>query len=134
MSPLITEPLEAVQTEYTRLFISAFPSLLCPPYESFYRDGQLYGQAIDELAALYEKAGLAYSCETQPLDYLPTELEFYALTGEDAMLQRLREWVPQFAEQVTEHSPLYGPCAQELVRSLRYQFPMLLGESGQTVR
>ena len=35
--------LESLQVEYTRLFISNFPSLPAPPYKSFYFDRELFG-------------------------------------------------------------------------------------------
>ena len=42
-------PLEEWQAEHTRLFVNGFPSTPCPPFESAYRDGHLFGARVDEL-------------------------------------------------------------------------------------
>ena len=44
-SELATLPLNQIQGEHTRLFISAYPHVPCPPYESAYREGELMGEA-----------------------------------------------------------------------------------------
>lgn len=41
-------PLGEWQAEHTRLFISGYPHTACPPFESFYRHGDLHGKAVDE--------------------------------------------------------------------------------------
>jgi nitrate reductase assembly molybdenum cofactor insertion protein NarJ len=105
---------EEAQAEYTRLFISAYPALLCPPYESFYREGILYGQSSIETGEWYEKSGLRFACEGEPADLLSVELDFLALTNDGLFLARMKEWVFGFIERVKQHSTLYGPCAMEL--------------------
>ena len=107
-------PLEDAQAEYTRLFISAYPAVLCPPYESYYREGLLYGNSSVESAEWYRRRGLDFTFEGEPADHLSVELEFLALTGDRAFLNKLGQWVYKFTERVKGNSKLYGVCAEEL--------------------
>ncbi|MEW5745581.1 MAG: molecular chaperone TorD family protein [Nitrospirota bacterium] len=112
-------PLEQLQEEYTRLFINSYPTLLCPPYESFYRDGTLYGSSSAEVKEIYKTYGLDYTYEGEPPDLLSVELDFLALTNDGAFLERLNGWIFAFTKRVKEHSGIYGPCAEELEEFLR---------------
>ena len=107
-------PLEEAQAEYTRLFISAYPALLCPPYESYYREGILYGNSSVEAGEWYEKRGLNYTCEGEPPDLLSVELDFLAITNDCAFLEKLREWIYKFTGRVKSNSKIYGVCAEGL--------------------
>ncbi len=111
---LETASIEELQAEYTRLFISAYPRLFCPPYESYYREGVVYGNASIEVDDWYRKHGLDFSFEGQPPDLLSAELDFLAITNDSAFLARMNEWVLEFTARVKEHSTLYGPAAAEL--------------------
>lgn len=111
---LAAAPLEEVQAEYTRLFISAYPKLLCPPYESFYREGVVYGNSSLEVREWYEKQGLRFSFEGEPPDLLVAELEYLALTNDGAFLARMKEWVFEFIRLVKQNSSMYGPAASEM--------------------
>ena len=111
--------LEELQAEYTRLFINSYPALLCPPYESFYREGIVYGKSSQEVLAIYGEHGLDYSYEGEPPDHISAELDFLALTDDGRFLGRLKEWVFSFSERVREHSPIYGACAAELESFLK---------------
>jgi len=113
---LKTHTLEELQTEYTRLFITDHPTLTCPPYESYYREGSVYGNASVEVREIYESHGLEYSFEGEPPDHISVELEFIALTGDRKFVSRVREWVFYFTERVRENSEIYGPFAEELER------------------
>ncbi len=112
-------PLEKVQAEYTRLFISSYPALLCPPYESYYREGIVYGGSSVEVGELYERRGLKFSYEGEPPDLLSAELDFLAITNDSSFLRRLKEWVFEFTASVKEHSKLYDVCADELETFLK---------------
>lgn len=122
-------PLEHWQTEHTRLFISAYPRLPCPPYESAYRQGTMGGISARELADLYRRAGL--QAVDVPADYLGTLLECAAYlkeTGRDDLLRELTEehlafWVPRFARDLTDHAGL------DLYRALGRQIGALIPES-----
>jgi len=111
-----------LRSEYTGLFVSGFPSVPCPPYESFYCEGCLYGAATSELAEYYRSAGYEYINQARPADHLAVQLEFVAITGDTAVLERLRKWVPQFAEVVAERSQRYGAAAKLLSRALAHGF------------
>jgi nitrate reductase assembly molybdenum cofactor insertion protein NarJ len=112
-------PLEKAQTEYTRLFISSYPALLCPPYESYYREGIVYGRSSVEVEELYEKHGLKYSYEGEPPDLLSAELDFLAITNDSTFLARMKEWVFAFTGRVKEYSKLYNVCADDLETFLK---------------
>ncbi|MFO0754704.1 MAG: molecular chaperone TorD family protein [Thermodesulfovibrionales bacterium] len=116
---LCTTPLEELQAEYTRLFINAYPSALCPPYESFYREGTVYGATSGDVEQVYLDNGLDYVFEGEPPDFLSVELDFLAVTHDEAFLGRLKEWVFRFTAKVREHSGIYGVCAVELEMLLR---------------
>ena len=110
--------LETLQTEYTRLFVSTFPTLICPPYESYYREGLVYGNASVEVAEIYERYGLKYAYEGEPPDHISVELEFLSLTNSGEFLSRLKEWVFDFTDRVKKHSSVYGVFAEELEKFL----------------
>lgn len=122
-------PLEHWQAEHTRLFISAYPKLPCPPYESAYRQGTMVGISARELADLYRRAGLQ-AMDVLP-DYLGTMLECVAYlkeTGRDDLLRELTEehlalWVPRFASDLVDHARL------DLYRALGRQIGALIQES-----
>ncbi len=107
-------PLEDVQAEYTRMFISAYPKLLCPPYESYYREGLVYGSSTVATGEWYRKQGLDFMLEGEPPDHLSVELEFLAILEDRAFLEKLREWIYQFTERVKNNSAIYGRCAEDL--------------------
>ncbi len=107
-------PLEEIQAEYTRMFISAYPQLLCPPYESYYREGLVYGHSSIETREWYRKQGLDFTFEGEPPDHLSIELEFLAIRQDPAFLEKLRGWIYQFTERVKTNSAIYGRCAEDL--------------------
>ncbi len=111
---LCSLPLEELQAEYTRMFISAYPKLLCPPYESFYREGLVYGSSMVATGEWYRKQGLDFTFEGEPADHVSVELEFLAIRDDRAFLEKLREWIYQFTERVKNNSAIYGRCAEDL--------------------
>ncbi len=122
-------PLEHWQAEHTRLFISAYPKLPCPPYESAYRQGTMVGISARELADLYHRAGLQ-AVDVLP-DYLGTLLEcaaYFKETGRDDLLRELTEehlalWLPRFARDLVDHAGL------DFYRTLGRQIGILIPES-----
>ena len=117
-------PIEELQAEYTRLFISAYPKLLCPPYESFYREGVVYGNSSIEVGEWYAKQGLRFSLEGEPPDILSAELDYLAITNDPAFLARMQEWVFEFTGLVKRNSTLYGPAAAEMEECLKREQSM----------
>ncbi len=120
---LETAALEELQAEYTRLFISAYPRLFCPPYESFYREGVVYGNASIEVGDWYRRHGLDFSREGQPPDLLCAELDYLAITNDSEFLERMKEWIFNFTARVKEHATLYAAAADELECLLKQEQP-----------
>jgi len=118
MEKFVETEIEELQTEYTRLFVSSHPTLLCPPYESYYREGLVYGNASVEVRELYERRGLNYVYEGEPPDHISVELDFLAITGDMEFVNRLKEWIFDFTKRVKEHSSIYGAFAEELEKYL----------------
>ena len=108
-------PLDRWQGEHTRLFVSAFPKVPCPPFESAYRHGQMDGKATIELEKFYRRIGL--ESKEIPADYLGVILECAAwlmeqpgeeMAGHLAELwqQHLALWLPQFSADLQRESEL----------------------------
>lgn len=107
--------LEEWQAEHARLFISGHPKTVCPPFESAFIGGALFGAACDRLSDLYQRAGL--QAEGAPPDYLGTMLECAAYLQEqpcghsNELLQELwREhlapWLPRIGSVLQQESRL----------------------------
>lgn len=111
---LVNCDLEELQAEHTRLFVNSFPTLLCPPYESFYREGLVYGKTTNEVLAIYQQHGLEYVSQGEPADHISVELDFLAQTDDAEFLSRMRQWVPEFTERVKQSSAIYDVVAREL--------------------
>lgn len=107
--------LDEWQAEHTRLFVSGHPKTACPPFESAFLSGAMFGTACEQLGDLYRRAGL--EAEGAPPDYLGTMLECAAWLTEqpcahdeelrdELWQQHLAAWVPRFAATLTEESRL----------------------------
>jgi len=108
-------PLDQVQGEYTRLFVNAYPHVPCPPYASAYVEGELLGQAAEEIDRLYRQWGLVVDGEA--VGHAGSELEFmaYLLTlgtpeslaaAADFLSGHVLPWLPRFAADVERESRL----------------------------
>jgi len=98
-----TDPKE-LMIEYTRVFINAFPRVPCPPYESYYKEGTVYGESSVQVEKIYRQHNLVYDYKSEPPDHISVELEFLALTEDSSFLTRLKSWVPKFIECVKNNS------------------------------
>ncbi|VBB69783.1 cytoplasmic chaperone TorD family protein [invertebrate metagenome] len=122
--------LESWQAEHTRLFLSGFPHVVCPPFASAYLHGHLNGSITDALRAFYSLIGLKATVGFE--DFLGTMLECAARLIEqhnEARLQRfwsenLEPWVPRFTQDL-----LYGTNMQ-LYRDLARQIGALFSPPG----
>jgi len=68
-----------LEKEYTRLFITAFPRVIAPPYSSVYLDRErlVWGGSTAEVVRLYEAAGLGMNQDFHDIpDHIAAELEF----------------------------------------------------------
>jgi DMSO reductase family type II enzyme chaperone len=127
-----------LQKEYTRLFITAYPKVVAPPYSSVYLDKErlVWGQSTAEVAKLYEAAGLGISEEFHDIpDHIAAELEFasYLIVEQQRQLEsdadnarklldierkflieHLSQWAPPFFTKVAECSrlPFYAEMAR----------------------
>ncbi|MEW6078957.1 MAG: molecular chaperone TorD family protein [Thermodesulfobacteriota bacterium] len=107
--------LTALQNQYVRLFINAYPEAPCPPYGSYYLEGVIMGPSTIILEQLYQ----SYGFETgEPADHIAVELEFLALLslmlrqageGEESeriladyrfVLEHLRSWLALFFKSI----------------------------------
>lgn len=131
LAELESLPLEEWQAEHGRLFISGHPKTACPPFESAFVGGAMFGAACDQLGELYRRAGL--QAEGAPPDYLGTQLECAAYLLEQPcghnheLLQELWQkhlasWAPRFGTALQEESRLL------LYRELGQQFEGLFDE------
>lgn len=112
---------EAVQLEYTRLFIGSF-KMYAPPYASYYLDegGQVQGPVAFEVEALYGEFGLQLGCDEHDCpDHLRYLLAFSALlmreyeqSSESAFAEAFHDfaamyllsWLPRFQRLVERHA------------------------------
>ena len=120
--------LEALQVEYTYLFINAVPRVPAPPYASAYTgQGLLMAEPAEAALRAYREAGLALAKDYQDLpDHLAAELEFLAWLGQQGITafekgeeheanqwekrgkaflsQQVLSWLPEFCRRVEEAS------------------------------
>jgi len=155
VTELPSEPgaaLEALQVEYTYLFINAVPRVPAPPYASAYTgQGLLMAEPAEAALQAYREAGLALAKNYQDLpDHLAAELEFLAWLGLQAvsayekgekhegnqweekgkafLSRQVTPWLPEFCRRVEEASRV--SFYRELVRLAA----VLLRELRETVK
>jgi len=120
------EKTEKLQSEYTRLFISGYPRTCCPPYESFYREGRLLGEANLEVQEMYKEWGMAV--DPALADHIATELEFLAFLWSARKLPSIEQKAIRAANQfLTDHLFVWGPLfACDLRNNTTLQFYRLI--------
>jgi len=142
---------ESYEIEFTRLFISAYPKVPCPPYESFYKEGRLMGDCAMELRELYHAFNIDVVREMP--DNVSVELEFMGLltrmesfaergnfveilkVEEDMLRKHLTSWIPRFSSCVIKEAKVefYRRAALLLKRfieeDLRYVEKLLRQQS-----
>lgn len=112
-------PLEKLKEEYTYLFISSFPKIPCPPYESYYREGLLFGKTTQEVKDYYESQGFQFSKEGEAPDHIAVELEFLALTEDLNFLNIIFQWIEDFKKCVEKASSIYTPIVNFIYEELK---------------
>ncbi|KAF0188557.1 MAG: putative component of anaerobic [Desulfobulbaceae bacterium] len=106
------DPIEALQIEYTRLFINGAPHVVAPPYASVYMDKSLQGAFALKTLSFYRAKGFAMEKDADLPDHLIHELEFLSLlaqendlAGEEEFLTTLfRPWYKQFCPRVGQET------------------------------
>ncbi len=111
--------LQELEVEYTSLFVSAHPSIPCPPYQSYFEEGKVYGKASVEAERRYRERGLDYVYESEPSDHIAVELEFLSLHPEN--LRDFRKWFLKFAECVKKNSAIYAIFADGFEKFLELE-------------
>lgn len=133
---------EEYEVDYTRLFVSAYPRPLCPPYESYYATGgKMLGRPdiVGDLKGILRSLGLKVRENQESLpDYIPTELELVSHIAclEQGMSSGLLEkmvynhisvWLQEFSSCITRNAWTdyyrklgnviegYGECITRLV-------------------
>lgn len=114
--------LEALQIEYTRLFINGVPHVVAPPYGSVYIDKTLQGQHTGKTLQFYAAHGCVLKKEADLPDHLIHQLEFLSLladkadaTAETEFLQTIfLPWFGRFHKRVKQESrhPFYSVLVQ----------------------
>ena len=133
--------------EYARLFITAYPKAVAPPYSSVYldREQQVWGSSTAQVARLYETAGLGMNENFHDIpDHIAAELEFVSYlileqqehngneadkTREMASIERkflkehLCKWAPLFLGRVGEYSKIdfYSAIARLTQKFIDYE-------------
>ena len=133
---------EKYEVDYTRLFVSAYPRPLCPPYESYYATrSKLLARPdiISDLRSILRELKLKIDENKESLpDHLPAELELvsYITTLKSDKSQQLLErllykhlsiWLNEFPKCIKKNAwtgyykklgeiiELYGKCLHELI-------------------
>ena len=109
----------SLQQEYVRIFINSYPTLLCPPYASYYLEGIINGLSTLKIEELYSKYG--FKPKYGVADFISIELEFLyilltlkerltdkykTLIDKDIcfMLEHLTYWTKGFFEGIMKNS------------------------------
>lgn len=128
---------EALQIDYTGLFVNSFPHAHAHPFAGWYlRDGVVFGKHEQEMRSFYAAQGICMDEETTlPADHIMVELEFaatlmeaYETSGDSSfllilqeLLQHMNSWVPQFTEAMLLYADsLFYKTAAEILLSLMF--------------
>jgi len=145
--------LQALQVEYTRLFINAVPHVPAPPYASaYFGQGMLMNEPAETALQAYRRAELDLAEDFGDLpDHLAAELEFlsrleeqtieaqekgeteraqnWADQKEDFLSRQLKPWLPEFGRRVEEAARMsFYPELVKLAKLVLEKSP----EPGQT--
>ncbi len=115
-------PLDELQIEYTRLFITGCPHVVAPPYASVYLDRSLQGPYTEKILSFYRTRGFVMRSGSDLPDHLVHQLEFLARLAEAGdqkfeslfLRQLFFPWFRAFAPRVVQESrhPFYRIVVQ----------------------
>jgi len=97
------EKREALEGEYTSLFVTGYPKTPCPPYYSAYQTGMVVSDYTEKLYEIYEGYGIELSNEQFP-DFIPIMLEFMTLLLTNELLKEAKEFYNEYLIWLTEFS------------------------------
>jgi len=136
----------SLEEEYTRLFVTDFPVLGAPPFESFYTERRVMGRPAVDCLETYEAEGLRLLRKGALPDHVATQLEYlhflclleeegrtqgdggaveYARTRARVFLEaHASVWIPAFCARIREHAriPFYRSLARLLEHFLAVEY------------
>ncbi len=135
----------SLKREYTRLFISSFPTLPCPPYESIYVSPERIAMSdeVEEVLDIMKRWGLKLSDDFRDLpEHVAVELELASfllrkiaestdrevleIARKDyaVLEEHLKRWIPKFRDCVVRESreEFYKRAADLLLEVITAEF------------
>jgi TorA maturation chaperone TorD len=122
VTDITPESIEALQIEYTRLFINGFPHVVAPPYGSVYIDKSLQGLHTEKTLRFYTSYGYSLKDGADLPDHIIHQLEFLSLLadGDDSQAESeflktiFAPWFAKFHARVKQESnhPFYSVLVQ----------------------
>ena len=117
-----SEDPDAPLTQYTSCFVANIGGVPCPPYESWYREGRIYGRVVHDLITWYRKYGVGPTAF--PEDHASVVLEFAAVLygsgfkeeGDRFVREHVLSWMGRLADDIAKKCP--GDCVRSLGRAL----------------
>ena len=125
LSKVDSKNIENLQGEYTRLFVSGYPSTPCPPYFSAFKTGLVVSDHTDALYDIYDKYGIEIP-EGQFPDFIPILMEFMVLllsNNQDeeskTFYNKYISWLSEYSQNVKRNSKMdYFNLTSEKLDSL----------------
>ena len=112
--------LNTLETEYTTLFVSSYPNIKCPPYESYYTEPDAFlakEQVVKDINAILNSLGLEVDKKQEKMpDHIITELELLGIllamppeSGANTLLEALIRkhllvWLLKFSSCIKTHA------------------------------
>lgn len=117
---------EDLKVEYTRLFVNDYPTLKCPPFETYWVTGEraIYGHSYDSLIKIYREAGLDRAPDVGlPLEHVALELElmYYLVASSPWRSEYLCLQEKLFREHIEKWAYKYAKCLEENARLDNYK-------------
>jgi len=124
------ELLEAIQVEYTNLFITSFPSVPAHMFKSYYYEKEILGESTERIMDIYEKYGFHVSNEVkEPADNLAIMLEFLFRLSEmekfyevqiDFIKNEILSWIDELENKINKFAkiPFYPYVINVIINDL----------------
>ncbi|MEM1759040.1 MAG: molecular chaperone TorD family protein [Acidilobaceae archaeon] len=109
---------EGLLREYSKAFKPGSRGRVCAPYESYYREGLIYGDTSVELRKHYKSRGYELLVEGELPDHIAVELEYASITLDKEIIRRIKTWLPRLVEDLKNCSMIYAKLGENLLRIL----------------